>query len=138
MFHRRKPQKEVKPPAKRKVQQSAAAKKTEESWRAFDSESEDETICKEAQLKSSYSKRVADGVVRRSIQLEGDLYLDLKLYQVADIKKIDPRKRYEKAVLALKFQADFDSPELGVLRQLLKSCKRSFTEEGVFFADKKN
>lgn len=116
----------------------SVAKKPEESWRALDSESEDDVICKEPQLRSSYSKRVADGVVRRSVQLEGDLYLDLKLYQVADIKDVDPRKRYEKAVLALKYQANFDSPQLGLLRQLLKHCKSSFTEEGFFFADKKN
>lgn len=118
--------------------QQNVTNKPEESWRALDSESEDEVICKTPELRSSYSKRVADGVVRRSIKLEGDLYLDLKLYQVADIKDVEPRKRYEKAVLALKYQADFNSPQLGLLRQLLKRCKTSFTEEGFFFADKKN
>lgn len=107
------------------------------NWRLFDSDSEEESAARPPQqLRSSYTKRVADGVVRRSAVLEGGLYLDLKLYQVDDIKNIHPLKRHEKAVLALRFQADPDSPELTALQQLLQRCKRRFEEDGYFIADK--
>lgn len=102
----------------------------------FDSESEDEALAKQPQqLASSYSKRVADGVVRRTAKLEGGLYLDLKLYQVEDILHVHPLKRHEKAVLALRLQADHDSPELTALQDLLRRCKKRFTEDGLFFKD---
>lgn len=84
-----------------------------------------------------YSKRVADGVVRRTSQRAGNLFVELKLYRTDDIKGVDPLKRYEKASVALKYQVDQDAPELEHLRIFLKRCKEQFTEEGLFFQDKK-
>lgn len=74
--------------------------------------------------------------MRRSGYLPGELYLDLKIYQVADIKNVHPLKRWEKAVLALKLQGDHESPEFAALRQLLKRSKLKFPEEGMFFNDR--
>ncbi|XP_049871199.1 uncharacterized protein LOC126370404 [Pectinophora gossypiella] len=129
------------PRAKKKLvpkRKCSAVKKPGEEWRVIDSESEDEEVIKRSKnaLQSSYSKRVADGTVRRTAKLNGDLFVELKLYQVADIRHVDVRKRYEKAVLSLKYQADHNAPELQLLQQFLKKCKPKFGTEGYFFADK--
>lgn len=135
-IYRRKTKEAAKPKeAKRKAPRQHKAKRS--SWRVFDSDSEEEgTARPPQQLRSSYSKRVADGVVRRTAQLEGGLFLDLKLYQVDDIKNVHPLKRHEKAVLALKFRGEPDSPELAALQQLLQRCKAKFVEDGYFYGDK--
>lgn len=57
-------------------------------------------------LRSSYSNRVADGVLRLTVQLSGNLFVEVKLYQTAETRNVNIRMRYEKACLALKYQAD--------------------------------
>lgn len=124
-------------PAKRK-RPASTVNKPKEGWRMIDSDSEDEQTCRTrvGVLRSSYSKRVADGVVRRSAQLSGDLYIDLRVYQVDDIKSVDLKKRYEKAALHLNYQTEHDAPEVDILTKFLKRCKTQFREDGWFFADK--
>lgn len=108
----------------------------------FDSESEDEVQARQRSskpklLQSVLTRRVADGSVRRTEQRDGDVFIDLKIYNVRDILSLDPKDRWEQAVVSLKYQADFDAPELAQLKDVVKKCKENFTEEGKFFSSKK-
>lgn len=89
------------------------------------------------QLTSALTRRVADGVLRRTAQLPGDLFVELRLYNTNDIRGLDPKVRWEKALVALKYQLSADSQEVVQLHKFLKNCKDKFTDEGTFYADKK-
>ncbi|KAI5646620.1 hypothetical protein NE865_01554 [Phthorimaea operculella] len=135
---------ETKPPKrKRSVERepaSSAKTKKRDSWTLLGMSSDDEAEpVKKAddRIRSAYSKRVADGVVRRYTERPGDLLVEVKLYHTNELKGIHPLKRHEKAALALKYQVDRDAPELGPLREFLKRCRTQFREEGIFYADKK-
>lgn len=102
---------------------------------AFDNESDD-NFCAEKQaagLRSVLQRRVPGGKVCRYGQLSGDLFVDLKLYNVADISSIAPINRWEKALVSLKIQVDSNSPEVSYIKNALKICKKHFTEEGTFY-----
>jgi hypothetical protein len=73
--------------------------------------------------------------VRRTSQLSGDLFLELKLYNVNDIKSVPPKDRWEKALVNLKIQLDSNSPGVFNINKALKLCNEHFTEEGVFYRD---
>lgn len=88
-------------------------------------------------LQSVLTRRVADGNLRRTADLVGDLFVELRLYNTKDIRSVAPRDRWEKSVLSLKYQTDSDSDELDLLRQFIRRVRAEFVEEGTFFADKK-
>ncbi|XP_049874674.1 uncharacterized protein LOC126382162 isoform X1 [Pectinophora gossypiella] len=128
-----------KPSSSRAASPPKKALKKTSGW-CLESDSDDDVArYKNAteQIKSAFTKRVADGVVRRTADLTGDLFVELRLYNIKDIRKVQPKDRWEKATLSLKYQADNDAPELVPLREFVRCCKKQFTEEGVFFADKK-
>lgn len=108
----------------------------------IDSDSEDETFRQRAEhksgaagLQSTLIRSVPGGKVRRVSQLPGDLFLELKLYNVADIKTIAAKDRWEKALVNLKIQVDSNSPEVSIINKALKLCREHFIEEGVFCRD---
>lgn len=104
---------------------------------ALDDDSED-NFCIEkhsAGLWSLLKRQVPGGKVCRYGQLSGDLYIDLKLYNVADIASIALKDRWEKALINLKIQVDSNSPEVSHIKQVLKICKEHFTEEGKFYRE---
>lgn len=89
------------------------------------------------ELSSVLTRRVPGGRVRRIASLTGDMFLELKLYNVDDIKNVSALDRWEKALISLKFQVDSDSPILDNVNKVLKRCKEEFSAEGTFYADKK-
>jgi hypothetical protein len=104
---------------------------------ALDDDS-DNDFCAEkhgAGLRSVLRRKVPGGSVYRYGQLSGDLYLDLKLYNVADIASIASKGRWEKALVNLKIQVDSNSPEVSHIKNVLKICKEHFTEEGTFYRE---
>lgn len=141
-FFRSKSKIKVKEP-KRKQASSSKASTTKKVRRApepsgwgLESDSDEEVAVKKAPaLQSVLTRRVADGILRRTGNFEGDTFIDLKIYNVKDIINIDPKDRWEKAVVSLKFQAHSDSPELGPLKTVLQYCKGQF-REGRFFTSK--
>lgn len=88
-------------------------------------------------LTSVLTRRVPDGKVRRSALLSGDLFIELKVYNVDDIKTIAPLDRWEKALVNLKLQVDSDSHEIKEITKLLKKCKERFVGDAVFYAEKR-
>ncbi|XP_073950571.1 uncharacterized protein isoform X2 [Choristoneura fumiferana] len=101
------------------------------------SDSEDESFCAEQKsvLQSTLIRQVPGGKVRRTSQLSGDLFVELKLYNVADIKSIDPKDRWEKALVNLKIQIDSNSPVVSNINETLKLCREYFIKDGVFYRD---
>lgn len=127
---------------KRKAPTSKKSAVTKSTGWQIDSDSEEEAVVRrrgsETQpLQSSLSRRVADGVLRRTTQRDGDVYIEIKVYNTKEILKVEPKDRWEQAVISLKYQADSDAPELIPLKEALKLCKKKFTEEGKFFTIKK-
>lgn len=109
------------------------------------SDSEDEEEARRAAraaakqgLTSSLTRRVADGVLRRTADLDGDTYVELRVYHTKDVlKAADWKERLEKAQIALKYQASSTTPELGDLKNFIKKVKAKFTGSGKFYADRK-
>lgn len=121
----------------RKQKKTGPTKPTATGW-SLDLDSDDERRpSSRSHLVSSLTRRVADGVLRRTIDLKGDSYVELKVYNIKDIEGVDPKNRWERAVVALKYQGDSDSPEFEALKKVVQLCKTKFTAEGTFFADKK-
>lgn len=127
---------------KRKAAPTApAAAKKSGGWH-LDSDSDDEAAARprateDNRLQSVLSRRVADGVLRRAAYLEGNVFIEIKIYNVADIVGVDPKDRWEKAVLNLKYQGDSDAPEQASLKEVVKLCRKQFLDEGKFFSNKK-
>lgn len=120
-----------------KKDRAAIAVKT--GWE-LDSESDDDNATKKhapPALLSALTRRVVDGVVRRTTNLNGDVFVDLKIYNTRDIVNVEPKDRWERALVSLKYQGEADSPELAHLKKVVKLCKGKFKNEGIFFADKK-
>lgn len=134
IFNSKKAQSKTAP--KRKPRQPRSAKS---GWSLF-SDSEDEVEhphrTTESVLPSVLTRRVPDGTVRRTAQLHGDLYIELKLYNTKDIKNVDPLKRWEKALVNLKFQTNNNSSETESITKFIKLCREHFPTDGTFFSNK--
>ncbi|KAL4710107.1 hypothetical protein ACJJTC_016509 [Scirpophaga incertulas] len=88
-------------------------------------------------LQSVLTRRVADGCLRRTAKLSGDLFVELRLYNTKEIKCVEPRDRWQQSVLSLKYQTDSGADELDFLRQFIQRARGKFLKEGTFFVDKK-
>ncbi|XP_047986365.1 uncharacterized protein LOC125226425 [Leguminivora glycinivorella] len=89
-------------------------------------------------LSSVLIRRVPGGYVRRTASLTGDLFIDLKLYNVVDIQNVPSEARWEKALVNFKYRVDSVSDIVDGINKILKRCKDDFTDEGTFFPDKKS
>lgn len=92
----------------------------------------------ENSLTSVLIRRVPGGFVRRTAALTGDLFIDLKLYNVGDIQSVPPKDRWEKALVNFKYRVESNSVIVDGINKILRRCKDDFTEEGTFFPDKKS
>lgn len=102
---------------------------------------EDAAVIAEAKnnaLKSVLWRRVANGLLKRSEDLEGNLFVELRVYNKADIIDVDPRQRYWKAAVNLRYQVDESEPELQALQKFIKLAKTKFTHEGTFCMETNN
>ncbi|RVE42695.1 hypothetical protein evm_012662 [Chilo suppressalis] len=132
-----------KAPKRKAVERPSVEKRTRPAagWKLdFDDEAEEieaSRVRKPAnRFQSVLTRRVADGCLRRTASLPGDLFVELRLYNTKDIKCVDPKDRWQRAVLSLKYQTDSEADELELLRQFIKRARREFVEDGTFFADK--
>lgn len=101
-------------------------------------EEEDATTIAEAKvnlLKSVLWRRVAGGLLKRSEDLEGNLFVELRVYNKADIINVKAHQRYWKAAVNLRYQVDDSAPELDALHTFIKLAKAKFTHEGTFQLD---
>lgn len=89
------------------------------------------------QVSAVYSRRVANGTLRRTAYLDGDLVAEVRLYNEADIRGLEGLERCEKSVVWLRYQGDSSSPEFAALKQFIRMTKEKFTEEGTFYQEKK-
>lgn len=104
----------------------------------FALDSDSDFFCAEkhsAGPRSVLTRQVPGGKVCRYGQLSGELFVDLKLYNVADIASITSKDRWEKALVCLKIQVDPNSPEVSYIKKVLKICKEHFTDEGTFYRE---
>lgn len=101
-------------------------------------EEEDATTIAEAKvnlLKSVLWRRVAGGLIKRSEDLEGNLFVELRVYNKTDILNVKAHQRYWKAAVNLRYQVDDSAPELDALHTFIKLAKAKFTHEGTFQLD---
>ncbi|XP_063837195.1 uncharacterized protein LOC135086390 [Ostrinia nubilalis] len=82
-------------------------------------------------LQSVLTRRVADGVLRRTASLPGDLFVELRLYNADEIRAVQPKDRWEKAVLSLKYQSSSNAEHLDLLRQFVTRAREAFEEDGM-------
>lgn len=120
----------------------AAASKKKEAHHPFELFPEDESLVKnysaQDQLGSSITQRVADGITRRAVNLEGAFYLELRVYNTDDIRSELKEDRWKKALLAVKAQIDTDTPQWEYLQKLSKHLKTLFDDADVkYFHNKK-
>lgn len=87
-------------------------------------------------LTSVLTRRVPGGYVRRAASLPGDLFIELKLFNVDDIQNVSSQTRWEKALINFKYRVDSNSAVVDGINKILKLCKEDFTEEATFFPDK--
>lgn len=105
----------------------------------FGSDAEDEQIPprKAADNKTCViTRRVPGGTVRRTAQIDGDLLVELRLYNYNEVRNLSGLARCEKAVVWLRLRGDGDSADFNLLKKFLNKAKEKFTGEGTFFADK--
>lgn len=86
---------------------------------------------------SVLTRRVPGGVTRRTAKLDGELVAELRLYDAEEVRSLTGLERCEKAIIWVRLQGEAESPELLTIKKFIKLAKSKFTEEGVFFSDKK-
>lgn len=87
---------------------------------------------------SSFTARVSSGQVRRTTTLDGDYFVDIKVYNTADWVGYKPEERYKKALSYVKIQTDINSPEWEALQRFLGLAFVRFEHsEPVFFKNTK-
>lgn len=131
---KRKGRSEEKREDKKKKQQNIIYSDSEEEVEA---EAQRAASRQAQKITSSLSRRVADGVLRRTAHLDGDLYIEVRVYRTAEYLKKPQAERRESATLALRFQTHSDAPEAEGLHAFIGAAKKKFRNEGTFFADKK-
>lgn len=82
-------------------------------------------------LDSSISSRVANGSVVRRALLDGQYYVETRVYLAEEALSAPPETRYKKALVTLKLQLDCDRPEWTCLQRFLQKAKSNL------FADSK-
>lgn len=97
---------------------------------------EEEVVVNSKALNSVLWRRVAGGAVRRTEELEGDLFVEVRVYDTKEITGVDPRQRYWKAAVNLRAQIDSEGKDYDLLSTFLKAVNKKFSHEGAFFSDK--
>lgn len=101
---------------------------------------EDRDLIAEAKsrgLPSVLWRRVPGGLIKRCEDLDGGLFVELRVYNKADIVNVEPRHRYWKAAVNLRYLVDEGEPDVDLLYKFIKVAKAKFTGEGTFTAEKK-
>lgn len=105
----------------------------------FDSDSDSEVSRRphtSAKTTSILTRRVPGGVTRRTAQLDGDLLVELRLYNEKEVQNLSGLDRCERAIVWVRLQGESQSPEFHALKKFIKLTKTKFTEEGTFYKDK--
>ncbi|KAL0811345.1 hypothetical protein ABMA28_009755, partial [Loxostege sticticalis] len=90
-------------------------------------------------LWSSLSRRVAGGISRQgTLQADGDVYIDLRVFDVAEISGVNPRERFDKWNGCLRVRLNHDEPLWAGIKKIFKDSRKLFNNiEPTFYADKK-
>lgn len=108
----------------------------------LESDTEDENEARRAvsrnrgRLTSSFERRVADGILKRTTTLPGSVFVELRVYNTADIIGLDIKERWKKSTLMLKHQTSHDAPETELLKKYVNCVKAQFEGEGKFYPNK--
>ncbi|XP_028161966.1 uncharacterized protein LOC114353964 [Ostrinia furnacalis] len=91
------------------------------------------------QLDSSLTSKVANGVVRRTVPLEGAYYVEVRVYNTRDALKTPPADRYKKTLHTLKVQLNTETSQWRDLQKFMKTAKKLFEDrEPIFYNNKIN
>lgn len=84
--------------------------------------------------------RVANGKLRRTAPyIEGDFYVEVKVYNKTDAASTTPLERWKKALVALKVQINKDTPQWDALQTFMRRVHVVFQDsEPVFYSDNIN
>ncbi|XP_049704256.2 uncharacterized protein LOC126056173 [Helicoverpa armigera] len=87
-------------------------------------------------LGSSLVSRVANGKVRRTADLTGDFYVEVKVYHKAEAASTPREDRWKKASVALKVQINRDSSPWEALQIFMRRTHELFdNSELIFYSD---
>lgn len=85
-----------------------------------------------------FVNRVANGIERRTANLEGEFLIDLKIYNTSDAHSDDSTDLWKKALLRIKLQIGEGTSHWQLLQKFVRSVDTVFEEEAVFYSDKIN
>ncbi|KAI8426935.1 hypothetical protein MSG28_014605 [Choristoneura fumiferana] len=84
-------------------------------------------------LESSITSRVPNGTTKRACTLNGDYFLELRVYNTADISGVLIQKRWKKAFVTLRAQIVDESDEWEALQTFIKKISALFKDADVKF-----
>lgn len=92
-----------------------------------------------SQLSSVLNTRVANGIVSHRKAVDGEFYVEVKVYRTSDAASTRPEERWRKALTSLKIQMNPDGDEWRQLQVFFKTIRKSMNDvEPVFFGNKTN
>lgn len=87
-------------------------------------------------VASSLVIRVANGKVRRTADVSGDFFVELKVYCTKEIADTPRQERWKKAQVALKLQLSRDSTYWNELQKFVRRSHEAFaSSEACYFSD---
>lgn len=90
-----------------------------------------------AVLPSVLNSRVANGSVIRRKYIDGEFYVEVKVYKTCDAISTRPEDRWQKALNSLKIQMNPDGDEWKQLQGFFKAVRNVLDDaESVFYANK--
>lgn len=91
----------------------------------------------EKTISSFFVNRVANGNERRTVEMEGDYIIDLKVYRASDVIGMDSLDAWRKALLRIKLQTREETTQWRCLQRFVKVADEVFEEDPKFYIDKK-
>lgn len=89
-----------------------------------------------ADFGSSLISRVANGKVRRTADVSGDFYVEVKVYNKAEVASTPKEERWKKASVALKVQLNRNTPQWDGLQVFMRRTHEFFdNSEPVFYSN---
>lgn len=88
-------------------------------------------------ISSFFVNKVANGNERRTVELDGDYTVDLKVYRTNDIKDVDSMDVWRKALLRIKLQTNEDTNQWKALQRFVHNANDIFYEDPKFYKDQK-
>ncbi|XP_063369034.1 uncharacterized protein LOC134657418 [Cydia amplana] len=135
----KKGKKTSKPKSTRTPSTAVPKKKASKNDNPFELFPEDEGLeaSSASLLDSSIVQRVANGLTKRTLELDGAFFVELRVYKTDDVRRELPENRWKKALLSIKTQLDSDTPPWESLIKFTKHIKSLFKDtEAKFYLNK--